>query len=109
VADEYVSVPGVSDADAFAARVVGDSMNPEYAEGDIVVFSPAAPVRPGSDCFVRFERDAETTFKRVAFERGGDGREWIVLEALNPRYEARRVEREAVAGMYAAVYVIRPI
>ncbi|MCA9282761.1 MAG: helix-turn-helix domain-containing protein, partial [Phycisphaerales bacterium] len=105
VADEYVSVPGVSDADAFAARVVGDSMNPEYAEGDIVVFSPRADALDGSDCFVRLERDEETTFKRVYFERDGEDREVIRLQPLNSAYPPRAVLREEVAGVYAAVYV----
>ena len=85
VADEYVAVPGVHDADAFAARVCGESMLPEYREGDVVVFSPMLDAVHGSDCFVRFSDDAgthdgggefgsgggqagETTFKRVFFE-----------------------------------------
>ena len=109
VADEYVSVPDVYDADAFAARVVGDSMSPQYFEGDIVVFSPAAATKPGSDCFVRFERDAETTFKRVYFERDAQGRELIRLQPLNASYPPRTVEREEVAGLYAAVYVVRAV
>ena len=109
VADEYVSVPGVSDADAFAARVVGDSMNPEYAEGDIVVFSPRADALDGSDCFVRLERDEETTFKRVYFERDGEDREVIRLQPLNSAYPPRAVLREEVAGVYAAVYVVRGV
>lgn len=109
VADEYVSVPGVSDADAFAARVVGDSMRPDYAEGDIVVFSPQADAMDGSDCFVRLERDAETTFKRVYFERDAEDREVIRLQPLNSAYPPRSVLREEVAGVYAAVYVVRPI
>jgi SOS-response transcriptional repressor LexA len=109
VADEYVSVPDVSDADAFAARVVGDSMEPQYREGDIVVFSPAADTPPGSDCFVRFDRDAETTFKRVYFEVSPAGAERIRLQPLNSAHPPRVVEREEVAGLYAAVYVVRPI
>lgn len=117
VADEYVSVPDVSDPDAFAARVVGDSMEPQYREGDIVVFSPLAPTRDGSDCFVRFERDAESTFKRIFFEKppgaspdgSGGALERIRLQPLNPRYPPRTVAREEVAGLYAAVYVVRPV
>lgn len=109
IADEYVSVPDVYDADAFAARVVGDSMEPLYHEGDIVVFSPAAATRQGSDCFVRFERDAETTFKRVYFEQDEAGQELIRLQPLNAAYPPRTVDREAVAGLYAAVYVVRPV
>jgi len=112
VADEYVSVPDVYDADAFAARVVGDSMEPVYREGDIVVFSPSVDATSGRDCFVRFDADvspaSETTFKRVYLESDGD-RELIRLQPLNPAYPARVVEREAVAGMYAAVYVVRPV
>ena len=58
IADEYIAVPGVSDADAFAARVVGDSMAPDYREGDIVVFSPSVETSEGSDCFARLEHPA---------------------------------------------------
>lgn len=109
VADEYVSVPDVYDADAFAARVVGDSMEPAYREGDIVVFSPVATPTAGSDCFVRLDRDDETTFKRVYFETDGEGRELIRLQPLNSAYPPRVLEREAVAGLYAAVYVVRAV
>jgi SOS-response transcriptional repressor LexA len=130
IADEYVRVPDLSDPDAFAARVVGDSMEPEYHEGDVVIFSPQRDVRDGSDCFVRLEHDAETTFKRVYFERaprnGGDGNEGdsgddtasgesgegaelIRLQPLNSRFAPRTLPREEVAGLYAAVSVTRQI
>lgn len=109
IADEYVSVPELSDPDAFAARVVGDSMTPEYREGDVVVFSPERAAWSGADCFVRFERDAQTTFKRVYFERGERGEELIRLQPLNSAYPPRVVRREEVAGLYAAVSVVRPV
>lgn len=117
IADEYVSVPDVSDPDAFAARVVGSSMEPQYREGDIVVFSPLAATKNGSDCFVRFERNEESTFKRVYFEGEegtgnrdqGSGGGKIRLQALNPAFASRVVEREEIAGMYAAVYVVRAV
>jgi transcriptional regulator with XRE-family HTH domain/SOS-response transcriptional repressor LexA len=125
VADEYVRVPDVRDPDAFAARVVGDSMEPVYREGDIVVFSPAkalveaggaaglgargASGGGGVDCFVRLEPDHESTFKRVYFERGAAGEELIRLQPLNPKYPPRVVPREQVAGLYAAVSVTRAV
>lgn len=115
VADQYVRSPDVRDPDAFACRVVGDSMEPDYREGDVVIFSPAKQVKDGGDCFVRFERDEETTFKRVFFERdgeGGDAKAPVVrlrLQPLNGKYPARIVAREDVAGMYAAVSVMRSI
>jgi SOS-response transcriptional repressor LexA len=137
VADEYVRVPDVRDADAFAARVVGDSMMPDYREGDIVVFSPARQLKDGMDCFVRLEPDHQSTFKRIFFESappapptpaaptdapgshapahadrdGPDALsgELIRLQPLNPRYPPMTLPRERVAGLYAAVSVTRMV
>ena len=109
VADEYVRAPDVHDPDAFAARVVGDSMEPAYREGDIVVFSPAREIQSGMDCFVRLEPDQETTFKRVYFENGSDGQEMIRIQPINNAYGPMIVDREQVAGLYAGVSVTRTI
>lgn len=100
VADAYVDAPGVEDPDAFAATVVGDSMTPDYREGDVVIFSPLADVIDGCDCFARLEPDHESTFKRVFFE--DDGRV-VRLEPLNTAYATRVLDREQVAGLYRAV------
>lgn len=109
IADEYVRCPDLHDPDAFAARVVGDSMEPTYHEGDIVIFSPAKSLRDGQDCFARIEPDHETTFKRVYFEKDAKGRELIRLQPLNNKYAPRVLSRELVAGLYAAVSVMRSI
>jgi SOS-response transcriptional repressor LexA len=116
IADEYVRVPQVLDPDAFAARVVGDSMTPDYREGDIVVFSPARNLKHGMDCFVRLEPNHESTFKRIFFETQSpqglideSSGEAIRLQPLNPRYPALIVPREKVAGLYAAVSVTRMV
>ncbi|GAB4385433.1 MAG: hypothetical protein Kow0022_11280 [Phycisphaerales bacterium] len=108
VADEYVRCPGLTDPDAFAARIVGDSMMPEYREGDIVVFSPARRVASGDDCFVRIAPDHESTFKRVYFE-GQPGSELIRLQPINNRYPPRVLPREQVLGLYRAVSVTRMV
>lgn len=104
IADEYVPYPadpeGLDDADAFAATVVGESMMPEYREGDVIVFSPAREPSDGDDCFVRLLPDHHTTFKRVFFEEGGRVR----LQPLNPAFAAAVVEREQVSGIWPAVY-----
>lgn len=103
IADEYLSCPDVRDTDAFAARVHGDSMFPKYSEGDIVVFSPAAAMKDGDDCFVRFE-DGQTTFKRVFFENDDTGRAVIRLQPRNERYRPQVTPREQINGLYKAVY-----
>ncbi len=109
VADEYVRSPDIDDPDAFAARVVGDSMEPEYHEGDIVVFSPIRDIRDGMDCFVRLEPDHESTFKRVYFHTDEEGCEQIRIQPINNAYPPRTVPRDQVAGLFAGVSVIRPI
>lgn len=109
VADEYVRCPDIDDPDAFAARVVGDSMMPDYRQGDVIVFSPSKPIKSGNDCFVRLERDAETTFKRVYFEKSQDGQELIRLQPINNAYSPKTFPREDIAGLYLAVKAIREI
>jgi len=103
VADDYVACPEVSDPDAFAARVHGDSMMPKFTEGDIVIYSPAANPRNGDDCFVRFA-DGHTTFKRVFFETDESGRAVLRLQPRNERYRPQVVASEEVSGLYRAVY-----
>jgi len=103
VADDYAGVPALSDADGFACRVFGDSMTPKYQAGDVVIFSPAATVKSGDDCFVRFE-DGKTTFKRIFFENQKDGTTHIRLQARNVKYRPQLVPSEQVAGLYKAVF-----
>jgi repressor LexA len=103
VADDYVGCPDLKDDDAFAARVHGDSMTPKYREGDIVIFSPAAPMRSGDDCFVRFE-DGTTTFKRAFFESDESGQAVIRLQPRNEKYRAKTVPAPEVTGLYKAVF-----
>jgi len=99
IADDYVRCPDVHDPNAFAVRVVGDSMEPKFKEGDIVIFSPAAEVRNGDDCFVRFAMPHETTFKRVFFEPGNK----IRLQPRNEKYPPIIVDGERVNGIYRAI------
>ena len=110
-ADEYVGLPfdaaqgcpGVADPHAFAARVSGQSMAPKYAAGDVVVFSPAAEVRDGDDCYVRLA-DGRTTFKRVYLETDASGDRVARLQPRNPAYDVRLVPAESITGLYRAVY-----
>jgi repressor LexA len=104
IAEQHVSCPDVSDEQAFAARVHGQSMTPKYDEGDIVIFSPALPARSGDDCFVRFA-DGQTTFQRVFFESDDQSRSPMIrLQPRNERHRATVLPCDRVAGMYRAVY-----
>jgi SOS-response transcriptional repressor LexA len=107
VADEYVLCPDVADAQAFAARVIGDSMAPRFREGDIVVFSPNASAHDGQACFVRFADTGETAFKAVYLDDDDDGT--IRLQPLNPAYSPQRVNRDRINGLYPAIYRIERV
>ena len=98
-ADDYVRCPDLHDGNAFAVRVVGDSMEPRFSEGDVVIFSPSSSVHNGDDCFVRFTMPHESTFKRVFFESDDKVR----LQPLNQKYAPVTVEGSRVNGIYRAV------
>jgi len=105
VAEEYVRCPDVHDAQAFAAWVVGDSMEPDYIEGDVVVFSPNTVPRNGDDCFVRLEGGVGTTFKRM-YE---DDKKTIRLQPLNRKHPAQVYPREQITGLWPAMFRIQRI
>lgn len=102
-ADTYLSCPDVSDPDAFAARVHGDSMTPKYRQGDIVIFSPRAAVKNGDDAFIRFN-DGQTTFKRVFFEQNESDQSVIRLQPRNEKYPPRITLAEEITGVWRAVF-----
>lgn len=98
-ADDYVRCPDIHDPNAFAVRVVGDSMQPKFIEGDIVIFSPKADVQNGDDCFIRLTMPHETTFKRIFFESD----ETLRLQPRNEMHAPIIVEGARINGIYRAV------
>ena len=100
VADDYVRCPDLHDTNAFAVRVVGDSMEPKFREGDIVVFSPAAEVHNGDDCFIRFAMPHETAFKRVFFEPEENK---VRLQPRNEQYSPIIIDGHRINGLYRAI------
>ncbi len=82
---------------SFALRVRGDSMEPEFKEGDIVVIAPTVGPRPG-DFVVATDATGEATFKQFRSaglnERGQDVFE---LTPLNPIYPPLRSDRQQLA------------
>ena len=102
--DGFVGCPGVTDPTAFAAGVSGDAMAPRFCDGDIVIFSPAAAVSSGDDCFVRLT-DGRTTFRRVFHEPADDGKgQSVRLQPRNERYRPLTVPAEQVAAVWRAVF-----
>jgi SOS-response transcriptional repressor LexA len=82
-----------SGAESFALMVLGDSMAPEFAEGDVIVIEPDGLVSDGA--FVLANPGGEWIFRQI-FAAGG---RWQ-LRPLNPRYPAIDLEDlSAVRGV----------
>jgi len=89
-----------SGAEVFALRVLGQSMAPEFAEGEIIVVEPGGALRDGS--FVLARIDGEWIFRQLRSDGGG----WC-LQALNPAFPAKRLpDLEAVHGV--VIQKVRP-
>jgi SOS-response transcriptional repressor LexA len=72
---------GCSGDEPFALRVVGQSMLPEFADGQIVIVDPAHTAKSGM--FVVVDYGGEVMFGQLVVEAGSSR-----LHFLNPDYEA---------------------
>jgi Predicted transcriptional regulator len=53
---DEIAFPGVNDEHAYALEISGESMLPAYRDGDVIVVSPAAPVRRGDRVVVKTKK-----------------------------------------------------
>ena len=74
-------------------------MEPKFKAGDVVIFSPAAEVHKGDDCFVRFAKPHETTIKRIFFE----AKRKVRLQPRNDKYAPQIVAEKSIKGLYRAI------
>ena len=72
---------GCSAAEPYALRVIGDSMEPEFMDGHIIIVDPGMPAISGS--YVVIDYDGETTFRQFIVD---DEKKY--LKALNDGYDA---------------------
>ena len=50
---EEIAFPNVVDENAYALEISGDSMQPLYRDGDVIIVSPASSVRRGDRVVVK--------------------------------------------------------
>lgn len=82
----------------FAVRVVGDSMEPEFHAGMVLIVEPEIDPLPGDFVIAKNGSD-ETTFKQLV----RDGADWY-LKPLNERYPLKKMTIETrVIGVVRAV------
>lgn len=92
--NEYVLFNISASSEAFALRVRGDAMEPDFRQGDIIVVDPLRKPRPGS-FVVALDAKGEATFKQYR-DLGLDetGEHIFELRPLNQLYPPRRSDRE---------------
>jgi len=78
----------------FGLRVKGDSMYPQFLDGDTVIVRKQQECRTGDVCVV-YVNGYDATLKRV--QLGGDGS--ITLQPRNPEYSPRTYSPEEVASL----------
>lgn len=75
----------------FAVRVTGDSMEPKFPEGALIVVEPDEDPLPGKFVVVRKRGDNEATFKQLVLDGGV-----YYLKPLNPRYPIMELPADSV-------------
>ncbi len=61
---DEIAFPAVNDEHAYALEISGDSMMPAYRDGDVIIVSPAAPIRRG-DRVVAKTKNGEVMVKEL--------------------------------------------
>lgn len=81
----------------FALRVTGDSMEPDFLAGAVLIVEPEMEPNPG-DYVIAKNADNETTFKQLV----KDGGDWY-LKPLNSRYPIKPLGTARIIGVVRAV------
>ena len=89
---DEVAFPNVADEHSYALEISGDSMQPLYRDGDIVIVSPAAPIRRGDRVVVKTQ-EGEVLAKELKRQTP----KTIELKSLNPAHEDRTFAASEVA------------
>ncbi len=96
---DEVSLPEIADPNAYALEVSGDSMEPVFRDGDLVIVSPNAPIRRGDRVVVRTRAGAVMTkqLQRRSARR-------VELLSLNPAHPSYSFELPEIAWMHRIVW-----
>src|SRR5215510_68959 len=85
-ADETVRFPDLGEDRVYALEIAGDSMEPMYRAGDVVIVQPGAAVRRGDRVVVR-TRAGEVMAKVL----GRKNDQMVELLSLNPAHKPREL------------------
>lgn len=95
---ETVDIPssyfkGRGKSEFFVLEVKGDSMYPEYQEGDRVLILKQSTLEYSGQIGAVLYEDTHSTLKKVEYAQGQD---WMKLVPINPSFKPQRIEGEAL-------------
>ncbi len=96
---EEIAFPSVTDEHAYALEISGDSMKPAYRDGDVIVVSPAAPVRRGDRVVVK-TKDDEVMVKELKRKTSKS----VELKSLNAEHRDRTLPMSEVLWIARIVW-----
>ena len=96
---DEIAFPSIDDEHAYALEVSGDSMEPAYRDGTVIVISPAAPVRRGDRVVVK-TKEGEVMAKELKRKTA----KTIELRSLNAAHTDRTLGLEDIIWVARIVW-----
>jgi phage repressor protein C with HTH and peptisase S24 domain len=97
---DEIGFPAVTDEHVYALEISGDSMLPVYRDGDVIIVSPAAPVRRGDRVVVK-TKSGEVMAKELKRQTAKS----LELKSLNNAQPDRTLSFDDVAWLARIVWV----
>ena len=96
---DEIGLPDIGDPHAYALEISGESMEPVFRDGDVVIVSPGAPVRRGDRVVVRTQKGEVMAkeLKRQSARR-------IDLRSLNPAHPDYAFDLAEITWMHRIVW-----
>jgi phage repressor protein C with HTH and peptisase S24 domain len=96
---DEIAFPAVSDEHAYALEISGDSMMPAYRDGDVIIVSPAAPIRRGDRVVVKTKK-GEVMVKELKRRTSKS----IELQSINAEHPDRNLAVSEVVWVARIVW-----
>jgi phage repressor protein C with HTH and peptisase S24 domain len=96
---DEIAFPAVTDEHAYALEISGESMQPTYRDGDVIIVSPAAPVRRGDRVVVK-TKSGEVMVKELKRQTAKQ----VELKSLNADHPERTLSLEEVGWIARIVW-----
>ena len=96
---DEIAFPAVNDENAYALEISGESMLPAYRDGDVIIVSPASPVRRGDRVVVK-TKAGEVMVKELKRQTAKS----VELKSLNADHPERTLSLDDVVWIARIVW-----